>query len=83
MYNLIELLSLMNLFQPNSPIGSMILTGFEAALGLPTPALFSALTLKMYSLFSMTSLIMALSSSALVSWTGDHFTDVLSRSSMM
>lgn len=64
-------------------MGSMILTGLEAALGFPTPALFSAFTLKMYSLFSMTSLMTALSSSALVTWTGDHLTEVLSRSSTM
>ncbi|KAF3843792.1 hypothetical protein F7725_002641 [Dissostichus mawsoni] len=65
------------------PMGSMILTGREAALGFPSPALFCAFTLKMYSLFSMTSLTMALSSSAFVICTGVHFTDVRSRSSMM
>lgn len=61
----------------------MIFTGFVAALGLPGPALFSALTRKIYSLFSITSLIIAERSCALVTMTGDHVTDVLSRSSIM
>lgn len=64
------------------PMGSMIFTGLVAALGLPIPALFSALTRKMYSLFSITSLIIAERSCGLVTMTGAQLTEVLSRSSI-
>ena len=67
----------------DSPIGSMILTGLVAALGLPIPALFSARTLKMYSLFSTTSFRAAERSDAPQIVATSHLTEVLSRSSMM